>query len=60
MYILISVVNINSIDKNSQVYNGVKSNKIKRNYSIKSKAAEGNLLIKQSKGYFKCKLTKNT
>ena len=57
MYIFITDINFISIDKNTQVYDGVKSRKIERNYSIKSKAAEGNLLIKQNKGYFKCKLT---
>ena len=54
------MVNFNSIEKISQVCGGVKSLKIERNYSIKPKATEGNLLNKQSKGYFKCKLTKNT
>ena len=58
MYIFITDINFISIDKNTQVYDGVKSRKIERNYSIKSKITEGNLLNKQSKGYFKCKLTK--
>ena len=51
------MVNFNSIEKISQVCGGVKSLKIERNYSIKPKATEGNLVDKQNKGCFKCKIT---
>ena len=58
MYIFITVVNFNSIDKISQVYDDVKNRKTEKNYSIKHKASEGISLVQQSKGYFKCIFTK--